>query len=88
MKYWKVWDPTPHAPKKPIFWLNLHPIIKINCTGEYPAVYEVDGFTKRLFDYVEFERYQETDALRWEIWFSFLSFKIRLFELMAENCFL
>ena len=32
--------------------------------GEYPAVYEVDGFTKRLFDYVEFERYHETDALR------------------------
>ena len=33
--------------------------------GEYPTInYKVDGFMKRLFDYVEFERYQTDDSLR------------------------
>lgn len=32
--------------------------------GEYPVNPEVDGFTKRLFDYAEFERYKEQDILR------------------------
>ena len=32
--------------------------------GENPVNPEVDGFTKRLFDYAEFERYNEDDILR------------------------
>ena len=33
--------------------------------GEYPAAdYEVDGFTQRLLDYAEFERYEDSDPLR------------------------
>ena len=32
--------------------------------GENPVNPEVDGFTKRLFDYAEFERYKEDDILR------------------------
>ena len=33
--------------------------------GEYPAAdYEVDGFTQRLLDYAEFERYDDSDPLR------------------------
>ena len=38
--------------------------------GEYPTVgyYEIDGFTKRLFDYVEMERFKKTDILRF-YWF-------------------
>ena len=34
--------------------------------GEYPVNPEVDGFIKRLFDYAEFERYEETDILRYQ----------------------
>ena len=33
--------------------------------GEYPTIqYGLDGFSKRLFDYVEFERYKKDDILR------------------------
>ena len=33
--------------------------------GEYPARhYDIDGFIKRLFDYVEFDRYEEKSPLR------------------------
>ena len=32
--------------------------------GEYPVLRELDGFFKRMFDYAEFERYNEFDALR------------------------
>ena len=33
--------------------------------GEYPTIqYGLDGFSKRLFDYVEFERYKKEDILR------------------------
>ena len=33
--------------------------------GEYPVSPEVDGFTKRLFDYADFERYKTDDILRY-----------------------
>ena len=34
-------------------------------SGEYPTIqFGMDGFSKRLFDYVEFERYQKDDILR------------------------
>ena len=32
--------------------------------GEYPVQRALDGFSKRMYDYAEFERYQEEDALR------------------------
>ena len=32
--------------------------------GEYPVQRDIDGFSKRMYDYAEFERYDGNDALR------------------------
>ena len=47
-----------------------------NGPGEYSAsFYEVDGFTKRFLDYAEFERYENTDPLRFVHDISIISFE-------------
>ena len=49
-----------------VLFRKIIPFSHVKLLGEYPVNPEVDGFIKRLFDYAEFERYEQTDILRYQ----------------------